>query len=117
MGTKIFDHGMMTYQHAYGKPYTIPIYCWYLEGGDKKILVDTGEMQPIISPEREAAIGERSTPSRGAWPLRPEPGTSTSCPRTCTTTTANDSECVSAHLRAQAELKHIPTRTAGLPLQ
>lgn len=27
MGTKIFDKGMMTYQHDYGKKYTIPIYC------------------------------------------------------------------------------------------
>lgn len=57
MGTKIFDKGMMTYQHDYGKPYTIPIYAWYLEGGDQKILVDTGEMAPIISEDRERAIG------------------------------------------------------------
>ena len=33
MGTKIFNKGMMTYQHDYGQPYTIPIYCWYVEGG------------------------------------------------------------------------------------
>lgn len=57
MGTKVFDKGMMTYQHDYGTPYTIPIYCWYLEGGDKKILVDTGEMHPVQSEEREDAIG------------------------------------------------------------
>jgi len=57
MGTKVFDKGMMTYQHDYGKPYTIPIYCWYLEGGDKKILVDTGEMRPIQSADREKSIG------------------------------------------------------------
>lgn len=57
IGTKVFDQGMMTYQHAYGQPYTIPIYSWYLEGGDKKILVDTGEMSPIQSEERESAIG------------------------------------------------------------
>jgi N-acyl homoserine lactone hydrolase len=57
IGTKVFDQGMMTYQHAYGKPYTIPIYSWLLEGGDKKILVDTGEMAPIQSEEREKAIG------------------------------------------------------------
>lgn len=57
MGTKVFDKGMMTYQHEYGKPYTIPIYCWYLEGGDKIVLVDTGEMRPIVSEDREAAIG------------------------------------------------------------
>ena len=57
MGTKVFDKGMMTYQHDYGKPYTIPIYCWYLEGGDQKILVDTGEMSPIRSEDRQRAIG------------------------------------------------------------
>ncbi|EGB15980.1 beta-lactamase domain protein [Pseudodesulfovibrio mercurii] len=57
MGTKVFDKGMMTYQHDYGTPYTIPIYTWYIEGGDKHILVDTGEMQPIVSEEREKAIG------------------------------------------------------------
>lgn len=59
MGTKVFDKGMMTYQHDYGTPYTIPIYCWYLEGGDRKILVDTGEMRPIISEDREKNIGGR----------------------------------------------------------
>lgn len=57
MGTKLFDKGMMTYQHDYGTPYAIPIYSWYLEGGDKKILVDTGEMSPIQSDDREEKIG------------------------------------------------------------
>ena len=57
MGTKLFDKGMMTYQHDYGTPYAIPIYCWYLEGGDKKVLVDTGEMSPIQSEDREEKIG------------------------------------------------------------
>ncbi len=57
MGTKVFDKGMMTYQHDYGTPYVIPIYAWYLEGGDKTILVDTGEMNPIASDDRENAIG------------------------------------------------------------
>jgi len=56
-GTKIFDKGMMTYQHDYGHTYTIPIYTWYIEGGDKKILVDTGEGHPIVSADREQAIG------------------------------------------------------------
>jgi len=59
VGTKVFDKGMMTYQHDYGQEYVIPIYCWYLEGGDKKILVDTGEMQPIQSRDREEKIGGR----------------------------------------------------------
>lgn len=57
VGSKLFDQGMMTYQHAYGKPYAIPIYVWYIEGGDKKILVDTGELRPIQSPDREQAVG------------------------------------------------------------
>ena len=75
MGTKVFDQGMMTYQHAYGQPYTIPIYSWYLEGGDQKILVDTGEMSPIRSQEREKAIGGRIyTFEEGLsrWGLAPE---------------------------------------------
>ncbi len=59
MGTKQFDKGMMTYQHDYGTPYIIPIYCWYLEGGDRTILVDTGEMHPVQSDDREQAIGGR----------------------------------------------------------
>ena len=56
MGTKLFDKGMMTYQHGYGEHYAIPIYCWYLEGGDRKVLVDTGEMSPIRSEQREREI-------------------------------------------------------------
>jgi len=56
MGTKIFDKSMMTYQCNNGKNFTIPIFCWYLEGGNKKILVDTGEMTPIQSEEREKSI-------------------------------------------------------------
>lgn len=75
MGTKIFDQGMMTYQHKYGQTYTIPIYCWYLEGGDQKILVDTGEMHPIISADREKAIGGKIftfEDGLGRWGLKPE---------------------------------------------
>lgn len=56
-GTKVFDKSMMTYQFGYGQTYTIPIYCWYLEGGDQKILVDTGEAKPIQSADREKNIG------------------------------------------------------------
>lgn len=57
VGTKVFDKGMMTYQHDYGTPFTIPIYCWYIQGGDKKIIIDTGEMHPVQSQERENSIG------------------------------------------------------------
>jgi|WetSurMetagenome_2_1015567.scaffolds.fasta_scaffold113361_2 N-acyl homoserine lactone hydrolase len=75
MGTKAFDKGMMTYQHDYGKPYTIPIYCWYLEGGDKKILVDTGEFAPLQTKDRETAIGGRIykfEEGLARWGLKPE---------------------------------------------
>ncbi|MDD9301998.1 MAG: N-acyl homoserine lactonase family protein [Desulfobacter sp.] len=56
MGTKVFDKSMMTYQHGQGQTYTIPIFTWVIKGGDKNILVDTGEMNPIQSEEREKAI-------------------------------------------------------------
>lgn len=75
MGTKAFDKSMMTYQHGAGTPFTIPIYCWYLEGGDKTILVDTGEMSPIQSLERETAInGKIYTFEQGLarFDLKPE---------------------------------------------
>lgn len=57
VGTKVFDKSMMTYQHGGGQTYTIPIYSWYIEGGDQHILVDTGELSPIQSKAREEAIG------------------------------------------------------------
>ena len=60
MGTKIFDKSMMTYQHGNGEQYVIPIYCWYIEGGDKNILIDTGEMSPIRSDSREKSIGGKN---------------------------------------------------------
>ena len=78
MGTKVFDKSMMTYQHGNGERYTIPIYCWYIEGTEdnaEKILVDTGEMSPIQSEEREKAIGGKIyTFEQGLdrWNLKPE---------------------------------------------
>jgi glyoxylase-like metal-dependent hydrolase (beta-lactamase superfamily II) len=75
MGTKIFDKTMMTYQYGGGQQYTIPIYSFYIEGGDKKILVDTGEMSPICSEDREKSIGGKIyTFEEGLakWGLKPE---------------------------------------------
>jgi N-acyl homoserine lactone hydrolase len=75
MGTKIFNKSMMTYQYGYGETYTIPIYAWYIEGGEKTILVDTGEMSPIRSKDREASIGGKIyTFEEGLarWNLKPE---------------------------------------------
>lgn len=75
LGTKIFDKSMMTYQQGYGESYAIPIYAWYLEGGDRRVLVDTGEMSPVRSEDRERLIGGRIyTFEEGLarWDLRPE---------------------------------------------
>jgi glyoxylase-like metal-dependent hydrolase (beta-lactamase superfamily II) len=75
MGTKIFDKTMMTYQFGYGRQYTIPIYSWYVEGGGKNILVDTGEMSPIQSEDRQRMIGGKIyTFEEGLarWNLKPE---------------------------------------------
>lgn len=75
MGTKIFDKSMMTYQTNNGIEFTIAIYCWYIEGGDQKILVDTGERHPIQTESREAAIGGKIyTFEEGLkkWNLTPE---------------------------------------------
>ncbi len=75
VGTKVFDKSMRTYQYGQGQSYTIPIYCWYLEGNGLKILVDTGEMNPIQSPEREKAIGGRIyrfEEGLARWNLTPE---------------------------------------------
>ncbi|MEJ2656321.1 MAG: N-acyl homoserine lactonase family protein [Desulfobacterales bacterium] len=75
MGTKIFNKSMMTYQYGFGETYTIPIYAWYIEGSEKTILVDTGEMSPIQSKDREASInGKIHTFEQGLarWNLKPE---------------------------------------------
>jgi len=75
VGTKIFNKSMMTYQYGYGETYTIPIYAWYIEGDEKTILVDTGEMNPIQSKDREASIGGKIyTFEEGLarWNLKPE---------------------------------------------
>jgi glyoxylase-like metal-dependent hydrolase (beta-lactamase superfamily II) len=75
MGTKIFDKSMMTYQYGNGMSYTIPIYSWYIEGGDQKVLVDTGEMSPIQSKDREESLGGKIyTFEEGLniWDLKPE---------------------------------------------
>jgi len=56
-GSKRFDKSMMTYQHGNGIPFIVPIFSWYLEGGDRKILVDTGEMSPVCSEDREKDLG------------------------------------------------------------
>lgn len=74
VGAKIFDKTMMTYQHDYGKQYVIPIYSWYIEGGDKTVLIDTGEFSPRTSSEIEKVVGKVYSFEDGLakWGLKPE---------------------------------------------
>lgn len=75
VGSKVIDKGIMTYQHNYGKQFHIPVYVWYLEGGDKRIIVDTGLMGVLASKDREEGIGGKIyTFEQGLakWGLKPE---------------------------------------------
>jgi glyoxylase-like metal-dependent hydrolase (beta-lactamase superfamily II) len=75
VGSKVIDKGIMTYQYNYGTEFHIPVYVWYLEGGDKKILVDTALMGILPSKEREERIGGKiHTFEEGLakWGLKPE---------------------------------------------
>ncbi|MCP4757818.1 MAG: N-acyl homoserine lactonase family protein [Proteobacteria bacterium] len=75
MGSKEFDRTYMTHQYGYGQTMIIPIYSWYLDGGNKKILVDTGERSPLRSDARQQALGAKiSTFEEGlaVWSLTPE---------------------------------------------
>jgi len=36
------DMGILTYRYKYGTKIQSPVYCWYIEGADKNILIDTG---------------------------------------------------------------------------
>jgi N-acyl homoserine lactone hydrolase len=110
MGTKVFDKSMMTYQHGYGTQYTIPIYCWYIEGGGKKILVDTGEMSPVISEDREKSIGGKIyTFEEGLakWGLKPEDIDIVIHTHLHNDHCENDSKCVNAVFYVhEKELEH-----------
>nr|HID59275.1 N-acyl homoserine lactonase family protein [Desulfobacterales bacterium] len=50
VGANETDQGIMTYQRGYGTRIWIPIYVFYIKGGDKKILVDTG-LEEFMVPE------------------------------------------------------------------
>lgn len=51
IGANETDQGIMTYLRGYGQRIWIPIYAFYLEGGQEKILVDTGLEQFMVPPE------------------------------------------------------------------
>ena len=50
VGANETDQGVMTYLRDYGKRIWIPIYVFYIKGGDKNILVDTG-LEQFVVPE------------------------------------------------------------------
>jgi N-acyl homoserine lactone hydrolase len=57
VGVNETDQGVMTYLKGYGKRIWLPIYVFYLEGGPKKILVDTGLEQFVVPPGLEEQLG------------------------------------------------------------
>jgi len=59
VGVNETDQGIMTYLHDYGKRIILPIYVFYLKGGDKNILVDTGLDEFVVSEETEKKCGFR----------------------------------------------------------
>ena len=36
------DKGILTYRYGYGEKFQSPVFCWYIEGAEQNILVDTG---------------------------------------------------------------------------
>jgi glyoxylase-like metal-dependent hydrolase (beta-lactamase superfamily II) len=48
VGINETDQGVMTYLHDYGKRILLPIYVFYIKGGSKNILVDTGLEQFVV---------------------------------------------------------------------
>ena len=59
VGINETDQGIMTYQKGYGKRIFLPIYVFYLEGGEQKILVDTGMEEFMVPPGAEEQTGLR----------------------------------------------------------
>ncbi len=57
VGINETDQGVMTYLRDYGKRILLPVYAFYLKGGDRNILVDTGLDQFVIPPGAEQACG------------------------------------------------------------
>ena len=57
VGINETDQGVMTYLRDYGKRIYLPIYVFYLSGGDKNILVDTGLEQFMIPEGAEEQCG------------------------------------------------------------
>ena len=46
VGTLYADKSAQTYMRNYGVPYELPCVVWYIEGAEKKVLVDSGPCSP-----------------------------------------------------------------------
>lgn len=57
IGANATDQGVMTYLRGYGKAIWIPIYSFYLQGGDQKILIDTGLEDFVVPDEVQSELG------------------------------------------------------------
>ncbi len=59
VGANQLDQGNMTYLHGYGERIYIPIMVFYIEGGDKNILIDTGLETFVLLPEVSKELTEK----------------------------------------------------------
>ena len=59
VGINETDQGVMTYLRDYGKRIYLPIYAFYIKGGDQQILVDTGLAEFITPADAEETCGFR----------------------------------------------------------
>ena len=57
VGVNETDQGVMTYLRDYGKRIVLPIYAFYLKGGQQNILVDTGLAEFVAPPDVEEKCG------------------------------------------------------------
>ena len=57
VGINETDQGIMTYQKGYGKRIWLPVYAFYLAGGDNHILVDTGMEEFMVPPRAVEETG------------------------------------------------------------
>jgi len=57
VGVNETDQGVMTYLRDYGKRIYLPIYAFFLKGGDQNILVDTGLSEFVVPADFEEKSG------------------------------------------------------------
>jgi glyoxylase-like metal-dependent hydrolase (beta-lactamase superfamily II) len=59
IGVKLNEMSMVTYQYGAGEEFIMPIYTWFIDGSEKRVLVDTGELSPMNTENREQLIGAK----------------------------------------------------------